>query len=101
MNKVIITGNLTKAVELRYTKDNLAIAHFTVAVNRDKKDEADFLNCIAYGNQAETITKYLDKGSKVGIDGHIQTGSYEKEGKKIYITEIAVDKIEFLSSKQE
>jgi len=101
MNKVFLTGRLVKAVELRYTKDNLAIAHFTLAVNRNKKDEADFLNCIAYGNQAELITRYLDKGSKVAVDGHIQTGPYEKDGKKVYTTDIAVDKIEFLSNKQE
>lgn len=102
MNKVILTGNLTKEVELRYTTKNIAVAHFTIAVNRDKKDESDFLNCVAYGNQAELITKYLDKGSRVGIDGHIQTGSYEnKEGKKVYTTDIIVDKVEFLSNKQE
>ena len=103
MNKIILTGNLTKAVELRYTKNNVAVAHFSIAVKRDSnKDEVDFLNCIAYGNQAELITKYLDKGSRVGIDGHIQTGSYEnKDGKKVYTTDIVVERVEFLNNKKE
>ena len=101
MNKVILTGNLTKEVELRYTPKNLAVAHFTLAVKRDSNN-TDFLNCVAYGNQAETITKYLDKGNRVGIDGHIQTGSYEnKDGKKVYTTDIVVEKVEFLNNKKE
>ena len=101
MNRIILTGNLTKEVELRYTPKNLAVAHFTIAVKRDSNN-TDFLNCIAYGNQAELITKYLDKGNKVGIDGRIQTGSYEnKDGKKVYTTDIVVEKVEFLSKKEE
>ena len=101
MNKVILIGNLTKAVEIRYTAQGLGVANFTLAVKRDNgKDETDFINCIGYGKTAEAISKYLDKGSKTSIEGRIQTGSYEKDGKKIYTTDVVVDKVEFLNSKK-
>ena len=103
MNKVILIGNLTKAVEIRYTQQGLGIANFTLAIKRDNgKDETDFINCVGYGKTAEVISKYLDKGSKVSIEGRIQTGSYEgRDGKKVYTTDVAVDKVEFLSSKKD
>lgn len=105
MNKVILIGNLTRAVELRYTASSMAVANFTLAVKREIKKEdgtydSDFLNCVAYGNQADLVSKYLDKGSKVSVEGHIQTGSYEKDGKKTYTTDIVVEKILFLDSKK-
>lgn len=102
INKVILIGNLTKAVEIRYTQTGIAIANFTLAIKRDNgKDETDFISCIAYNKTAELVSKYLDKGSKISIEGRIQTGSYEnKEGKKIYTTDVIVDKVEFLNSKK-
>ena len=102
MNKVILIGNLTKAVEIRYTQQGIAVANFTLAVKREtKNDETDFISCVAYNKTAELISKYLDKGSRISIEGRIQTGSYEnKEGKKIYTTDVIVDKIEFLNSKK-
>lgn len=105
MNRVCLIGNLTKAVEIRYTQSGLGVAHFTLAINREikKKDgtyDTDYINCVAYGNQAELVSKYLDKGSKISVEGHIQTGSYEKDGKKIYTTDIVVEKIQFLDSKK-
>lgn len=106
MNKFIGTGNLTKAVEIRYTASGLAIANFTLAIRRDTKNkdgeyETDFINCVAYNNTADLVSKYLDKGDKLTVEGRIQTGSYEKDGKKVYTTDIAVDKVEFLNSKKE
>ena len=106
MNKIIASGHLTKSVEVRYTGQGLAIATFTLAVKRETKNkegnyETDFLNCVAYGKQAETISKYLDKGSQVAIEGRIQTGSYEKDNRKVYTTDIVVEKVEFLSKKGE
>ena len=103
MNKFVGSGNLTKAVEIRYTQQGLPIANFTLAIKREmKEDETDFLSCVAYGNLADLISKYLDKGSRVLIEGRIQTGSYEnKDGKKVYTTNIVVDKVEFLSKKGE
>ena len=101
MNKVFIRGNLTRDVELRSTQNGKQIARFSVAVRRDMKNadgeyESDFLNCIAFGNQAEMINKYFHKGSGIIVLGHIQTGSYEKEdGTKVYTTDIVVENIEF------
>lgn len=105
MNKAILIGGLTKAVEIRYTQSGLGIARFTLAINREIKKQdgtydTDYINCVAYGNQADLISKYLDKGSKISVEGHIQTGSYEKDGKKIYTTDIVVEKIQFLDSKK-
>ena len=105
MNRVIVMGNLTKAVELRHTATGVAVANFTIAVKREIKNkdgeyDSDFINCIAFGNQAEMITKYFDKGNKIAIEGHIQSGSYEKEGKKVYTTDVVVEKIHFVESKQ-
>lgn len=105
MNKFIGIGALTKAVEVRYTKNELKVANFTLAINREVKNkegnyDADYINCVAYGNQADLVSKYLDKGSKVSVEGHIQTGSYEKDGKKTYTTDIVVEKIQFLDSKK-
>lgn len=103
MNKFIGIGGLTKSVEIRYTAQGLAIANFTLAIKREtKEDEADYINCVAYNKTAELIGKYLDKGSQVAIEGRIQTGSYEnKEGKKVYTTDVVVDKVKFLSKKGE
>lgn len=106
MNRVCLIGNTTKAVEVRYTQKGMAIANFTLAIRREIKKEdgtydSDFINCVAYGKQAEALSKYIDKGNTIGIEGHIQTGSYEKDGKKIYTTDIVVEKIQFLYSKKE
>ena len=89
---------------MRYTKTGLAVANFTLAVNREIKKEdgtrdADYINCIIYGKQAEALSKYMDKGSTLSVEGHIQTGNYEKNGKKVYTTDIVVEKIQFLDSK--
>lgn len=106
MNCVLLIGNLVKDIEIRFTKTNLAVARFSIAVKREIKNkegnyEADFISCIAYGKTAELIGKYLTKGSKISIEGHIQTGSYEKDGKKVYTTDIVVNKVQFLDNKKE
>ncbi len=106
MNKVCLIGRLTSKPELRYTNSNIAVTKFNVAVNRKPKEdgtrEADFINCIAWKSTAETITKYFDKGSQIGIEGRIQTGSYDdKDGKKVYTTDVVVEGITFLDSKKE
>ena len=98
MNKVILLGRLTAKPELRYTSSNTAFLRFTVAVNRnftsaDGKREADFINVIAWRKQAETISKYFDKGN-------IQTRNYDdKDGNKRYTTDVALDNFEFVESK--
>lgn len=99
MNKVILTnGRLVKDVELKGTIA-FQIAKFTVAVNRQfKKDEADFINCVAFGKKAETIAEFFKKGSPINIEGRLQTGSYEKDGVKHFTTDVVVDNFEFVAS---
>lgn len=103
MNKAILQGRLTKDVEMRYTQaaEPLAIASFSLAVNRRfKKDEADFINCKAFGKTAEFLGKYFSKGSQISVVGRIQTGSYEnKEGNKVYTTDVVVEEAYFCGSK--
>ena len=107
MNKVQIVGRLTRDPEVRYsTGENAnAIARFSVAVNRRYKNaegqyEADFINCVAFGKSGEFIEKYFKKGMAIGLAGHIQTGSYtNKDGVKVYTTEVAVEEAEFVESK--
>ena len=101
MNKVIIIGRLTKEPELRYAAGSgIAVTRFTIAVNRQfKKDEADFINCVAWNKTAETIAQYFTKGRPIAIVGHIQTGSYDaQDGTKRYTTDVAVESFEFVGS---
>lgn len=107
MNKVIEIGRLTKDPEVRYsaTKDNqqMAIARYSLAVDRKGKDAgSDFISCVAFGKQGEFAEKYLKKGMKIGISGRIQTGSYtNKEGHKVYTTDVVVEEHEFCEKKGE
>ena len=100
MNKVILIGRLTKDPDLRFGQGSgKAIARFTLAVNRTmKKDEADFINCIAFGKTGEAIAQYLTKGKQLAITGGIRTGSYDaKDGTKKYTTDIIVESFEFIN----
>lgn len=102
MNKVLIIGRAVRDPEVRYAnKDNeqLCIAKYTLAVDRMKKGEADFISCIAFGKQGEFVEKYLKKGTKIAVEGRIQTGSYEKDGIKHYTTDVVVERHEFCESK--
>lgn len=104
MNKTQIVGRLTKDPEVRYSQgeNSTAIARFTVAVDRRMKPgEADFISCVAFGKTAEFLEKYFKKGNRVGLCGHIQTGSYEKDGTKVYTTDVIADEVEFVESKGE
>lgn len=102
MNSVALVGRITRDPDVRY-KEDLAIARFSLAVARpkqkDKEAASDFPNCIAFGKTAEMVEKYLGKGRLIGITGRLQTGSYEKDGKKVYTTEVIADHIEFLDKK--
>ena len=106
MNKVIIMGRLTRDVELRYSQGEnaTAIARWTLAVDRKFKkpgeQDADFISCVAFGKLAEHAEKYYKQGLKIAIVGRIQTGSYtNKEGAKVYTTDIVVEEAEFAESK--
>ena len=99
MNKVFITGRITKDLELRETKTGKKVCEFTVAVNRDK-DNTDFVNCMVWDKQAENLAKYQGKGSLLGIEGSIRTETYELSDKKHYKTFVLVNNIEYLSQTQ-
>lgn len=98
INTVVLTGRLTKDIELRRTTSGKTCTSFTLAVNRNKQ-ETDFINCVAWNNWAELLEKYTRKGSQIGVEGRIQTRNYDdKKGKKIYVTEVLANKITFLES---
>lgn len=106
MNKVILMGRLTRDPDVRYTtgENPLAIAGYTLAVDRrfhkDGEATADFISCVVFGRAAEFVEKYFRQGLKITISGRIQTGSYtNKEGQKVYTTEIVVEEQEFAESK--
>lgn len=107
MNKVILIGRLTKDPEIRYSQGEtpMAIARYTLAVdrrfNRTGDDQtADFISCVAFGRLGEFAEKYLHKGTKIAVTGHIQTGNYtNKDGVKIYTTDVVVEDHEFVESK--
>ena len=103
MNKIILIGRLTKDVETRYSGE-MAIARYSLAVDRkfkrDGEPTADFINCVAFGKNGEFAEKYLKKGTKIAVTGRIQTGSYtDKDGKKVYTTDVVVEEHEFCESK--
>ena len=109
MNKVVLMGRLTRNPEVRYSQgqngEQNAIARYTLAVDRRFKREgdeqnADFISCVAFGKQGEFAEKYLKQGTKVAISGRLQTGSYtNKEGQKVYTTDVVVEEQEFAESK--
>ena len=106
MNKVILIGRCTRDPEVRYSQGEnaTAVARYTLAVDRqfkrDGDQSADFINCIAFGKRGEFAEKYLRKGTKIAVVGRIQTGSYtNKDGQKVYTTDVIVDEHEFVESK--
>ena len=105
MNKVFLVGRLTRDPELRYSSSNVANMRTSIAVDRQFVREgeergADFISIVAFGNRAETMKKYLTKGSQIAIDGRIQTGSYDgADGKKVYTTDVVVENFQFLDTK--
>lgn len=103
MNKVILIGRLVADPEIRYTQSGKAVASYRLAVDRpfkqDGQQEADFINCVAWGKTGEFAGNYLRKGTKIAVEGRIQTGSYEKDGVKHYTTDIVVDRHEFCESR--
>ena len=97
MNNIILIGRITKDPELKYTNNGKGNVRFTLAVPRNK-DEADFINCVAWEKTAENIAEYFKKGSQIAVQGSIRTGSYEKDGRTIYTTDVWVYKFDFLGS---
>ena len=106
MNKVVLIGNISTDIQLRYTQSNMAVATFNLALNRPKKQDgtqgADFPKIVVWGKQAENINKYLKKGSKLALEGRIQTRNYDDQnGNKRYVTEVVAENVQFLDSKKD
>ena len=106
MNKAILIGRTTKEIELRYTQSNTPVATTTLAVNRpkqkDKEQEADFINLVIWGKQAENCKNYVNKGNQIAIVGRIQTRSYDDDkGNKRYVTEVVAENVQFLENKKD
>ncbi|MFS4465984.1 single-stranded DNA-binding protein [Staphylococcus haemolyticus] len=105
INRVILVGRLTKDPEYRTTPNGIDVANFTLAVNRNFKSkngeqQADFINVVVFRNQAQNVNNYLSKGSLAGVDGRIQSRSYEnKEGQRVFVTEVVADNVQFLEPK--
>lgn len=107
LNSVVLVGRLTRDAELRYTPQNQAVATFSLAVNRDFKNqngeyEADFINCVIWRQQAENLANWAKKGALIGIVGRIQTRNYEnQQGQRVYVTEVVAEKFKLLESQKE
>lgn len=103
MNSVQLVGRFTKDPDIKYSNGGATIARFSIAVNRRFKQEgqpdADFISCVAFGKTAEFIEKFFHKGNAIGLQGRIQTGSYDKDGTKVYTTDVVVENCEFVESK--
>lgn len=111
MNNITLLGRLTRDPELKYTQSGTAVTRITVAVDRGLSKEkrqaaqasnqptADFINCIGWGKTAELISNYFSKGNQIGIVGRIQTGSYEKNGQMVYTTDVVINSVSFIESK--
>lgn len=105
INNVVLVGRLTKDAELRYTPSNVAVATFTLAVNRNRKNEngereADFINCVIWRQAAENLANWAKKGSLIGITGTIQTRNYEnQQGQRVYVTEVIASHFQLLESR--
>lgn len=104
LNRVVLVGRLTKDPELKYTQSGVAVCRFTLAVNRpfknDGEQQADFVSCVAWRKTAENTANFLKKGSLAGIDGRIQTGSFEgQDGKRVYTTDVVAESVQFLEPK--
>ena len=107
INRVVLVGRMTKDPELRRTSQGDAVASFTLAVNRnftsrDGQQQADFINCVVWRKPAENVERYCSKGSLVGVEGRIQTRSYDNaQGQKVYVVEVVCDSVQFLDTRQQ
>src|SRR5690625_193562 len=107
LNRVVLVGRLTRDPELKYTATGIAVANFTTACNRPFRNkqgeqEVDFINCVEWRKPADNLANYKKKGSEIGIEGRLQSRSYEgQDGKRVYVTEVVADNVQFLESRQQ
>lgn len=104
INRVVLVGRITRDIELRKTPNGASVVSFTIACNRRTKQEgqpdADFINCVAWNRVADLMAQYLNKGALIGVEGRIQTRSYDdKDGKRVYVTEVVAESVQFLESR--
>lgn len=101
MNRVALVGRTTKDITLKKTPSGKSVATFSLAVSRRGSEESDFISCVAWNKTAELLERYVKKGNRIGISGRIQTRNYDDSaGRKIYVTEVMVDDMEFLENKR-
>lgn len=108
INSVVLVGRLTKDIELRKTQSGLSVVSFTIACDRRLSQEqknngeqsADFINCVAWRGSADFLGKYAHKGDTVGVEGKIQTRNYDRDGQRVYVTEVLANSVNLLHSKQ-
>lgn len=103
MNSVVLMGRITKDLELKTSQSGTSFMSFTIAINRklSKEKEVDFISCKCFGKTSENIAKFFSKGAMIAVEGRIQTGSYEKDGHKVYTTDVMVDGFHFCGEKRE
>lgn len=106
INRVVLVGRITRDPEVRYTQSNIAVVSFTLAVNRMFSDQggerqADFIQCVVWRKQAENLARYVSKGALLGVEGRIQTRTYESDQGTRYVTEVVCDSVQFLESRSE
>lgn len=105
INRVVLVGRITKNLDLRKTQSGTSVVSFTIACNRrvpSQGQDADFINCVAWNKTADFMAQYVKKGALLGLEGRIQTRNYDdKDGKRVYITEVVADSVQFLESKKQ
>ncbi len=105
INRVVLVGRITKTPDLRKTQSGTSVVSFTIACNRrvpSQGQDADFINCVAWNKTADFMAQYVKKGALLGLEGRIQTRSYDdKDGKRVYVTEVVADSVQFLESKKQ
>lgn len=107
INRVVLTGRLTKDPQFRSTQNGISVTTFTLAVDRpftnaNGERQADFINCVTFRKQAENVNNYVSKGSLVGVDGRLQSRSYDnKQGQRVFVTEVVCDNVQFLDTKKQ
>lgn len=99
MNRITLIGRVTRDIELRNSQSGVPMARFSLAVNRMKKDEVDFINCLAFNKTAEVLANYVKKGHRVGVTGSLQTGRYEKDGITHYTADVVCDQVDLIEPK--
>ena len=100
INRVVMVGRMTRDPELRRTGNGAAVTSFTLAINRPKRNDEDYISCVVWNKNAENVDKYCSKGSLVGVEGRLRSRSYDNaQGQRVYVTEVVCDSVQFLETK--